>query len=99
MVDDTNPSVDGFHFSYSASNQTHTSSITVKHPALADPKVLIARDERWKGVTPEHVTVGVQKVSGDHPSGNGTKVTRVAIPKEDANGTANGLYQLIENNK
>ena len=98
VVDDSNPSVDGFHFSYSQSNQQHSSSVTVKHDQLADPKVLVAREERWQGVLPEHVTAGVKTVTGDHPSGNGTTVTRIAIPKEH-NGVQNGMYQLIENNK
>ena len=98
VVDDSNPSVDGFHFSYSQSNQQHSSSVTVKHEQLADPKVLVAREERWQGVLPEHVTAGVKTVTGDHPSGNGTTVTRIAIPKEH-NGVQNGMFQLIENNK
>ena len=98
VVDDSNPSVDGFHFSYSQSNQQHTSTVNVKHAKLADPKVLVAREERWQGVLPEHVTAGVKTVTGDHPSGNGTTVTRIAVPKEH-NGVANGMYSLIENNK
>lgn len=88
----------GFHFSYSQSNQNHTSTVHVKHSTLADPKLLIARNERWQGVLPEHVTAGVKTVTGDHPSGNGTTVTRIAIPKEH-NGIQNGMYSLIENNK
>ena len=98
VVDDSNPSVDGFHFSFSQSNATHSDSITLKHDKLADPKVLMSREDRWRGVAPEHVTAGVKTVTGDHPSGNGTSVTRIAIPKEH-NGVQNGMYQLIEANK
>lgn len=98
VVDDSNPSVDGFHFSYSQSNATHSDSVNITHSKLADPKVLLAREDRWQGVLPEHVTAGVKTVSGDHPSGNGTSVTRIAIPKEH-NGVQNGMYQLIESNK
>lgn len=98
VVDDSNPSVDGFHFSYSQSNATHSDSVTINHSKLADPKVLLAREDRWQGVLPEHVTAGVKTVTGDHPSGNGTSVTRIAIPKEH-NGVQNGMYQLIEANK
>ena len=41
------------------------------------------------------MTAGVKTVTGDHPSGNGTSVTRIAIPKEH-NGVQNGMYQLTQ---